>query len=78
MAVPAGVRHINPWNDAAEPLGLQPGEVAMVGDDPEADVVGAMDAGLGGVFVGPAEAWGVRGRRPAARLGGVGELPQLL
>lgn len=59
-------------------LGLQPGEVAMVGDDPEADVVGAMDAGLGGVFVGPAEAWGVRGRRPAARLGGVGELPGLL
>ncbi|WP_114240672.1 HAD family hydrolase [Dyella sp. C9] len=31
---------------AAERLGLQPGEILHVGDDPELDVVGARDAGL--------------------------------
>jgi HAD superfamily hydrolase (TIGR01458 family) len=36
---------------ALEDLGLEAGEVAMVGDDAEADVRGAQEAGLGGILV---------------------------
>jgi phospholysine phosphohistidine inorganic pyrophosphate phosphatase len=36
---------------ALEDLGLGPHEVAMVGDDAEADVVGAQAAGLKGILV---------------------------
>ncbi len=36
---------------AVEDLGLEPGEVAMVGDDPETDVSGARAAGLLGIQV---------------------------
>ncbi|MEJ2514398.1 MAG: TIGR01458 family HAD-type hydrolase [Gammaproteobacteria bacterium] len=41
------------FRTAADDLGLDAGEVWMVGDDVEADVLGALDAGLGGaVLVG--------------------------
>ena len=36
---------------AVDELGLQPGRVAMIGDDLEADVGGAIDAGLAGILV---------------------------
>lgn len=58
-------------------LELRPTEVAMVGDDPEADAIGAMDAGLGGIFVGPPGAWTVPGRGPDATIRTVAELPGL-
>ncbi len=37
--------------------GLDPAHVVMVGDDPEADIVGAAAAGPGAVWIGPAKAW---------------------
>lgn len=55
-------------------LGLRPSEVAMVGDDPEADVLGAQAAGLGGVYVGGD--WGGPGS-PDAVLASVAGLPRL-
>ena len=36
---------------ALQELGLEPGEVAMIGDDPESDVAGARAAGLYGIQV---------------------------
>ena len=63
--------------EGARSLGLAPAEVVMVGDDPEADVVGAMEAGLGGVFVGAADAWAVPGRAPQTTIRTVAELPGL-
>ncbi len=55
-------------------LGLRPEEVVMVGDDPEADVQGAQDAGLGAVLVGEA-----RGRQhPDAIVPSIAGLPALL
>lgn len=56
-------------------LGLPPHAVAMVGDDPEADILGAQAAGLGGIFVG--REWPGPGC-PDAMLAGIGQLPELL
>lgn len=39
------------FHSAVRGLGLRPGQVAMIGDDVEADVGGAMDAGLAGALV---------------------------
>jgi len=39
------------FRSAVAKLDLEPGEVAMVGDDLESDVGGAMDAGLTGILV---------------------------
>jgi FMN phosphatase YigB (HAD superfamily) len=44
-------------------LGLPSPTVATVGDDPEADVLGAMDAGLRDIRVGEPDAW-PHARRP--------------
>jgi len=63
--------------EGARSLRLPPEAVAMVGDDPEADVLGAMDAGLGGVFVGDVGAWTVPGRGPDARIARAAEIPGL-
>ena len=59
----------------ARDLGLPPEQVAMVGDDPEADVLGAQEAGLSGIFVG--KAW-ERPGRPDAMLASIAQLPALL
>jgi HAD superfamily hydrolase (TIGR01509 family) len=59
----------------ARDLGLPPEQVAMVGDDPEADVLGAQEAGLSGIFVG--KAW-ERPGRPDAMLESIAQLPALL
>ncbi len=40
------------FHAAVQDLGLSPGDVWMVGDDVEADVLGAREAGLGAVLVG--------------------------
>lgn len=62
----------------ASAVGLPPAEVAMVGDDPEADVVGALDAGLGAVWVGEPSAWpGELARQPDAVIASAAQLPSL-
>lgn len=39
------------YHEAVAEMGLAPGDVVMVGDDVEADVLGALDAGLAGILV---------------------------
>lgn len=39
------------YQEAYQPLGVEPGQVLMVGDDPESDVRGAQRAGLAGALV---------------------------
>lgn len=60
-------------------LGLPPSEVAMVGDDPEADIAGALAAGLGAVWVGEPSAWppGLPGR-PQAVIASAEAIPGLV
>ncbi len=67
------------FHAAAARLGLAPGEVLMVGDDVEADVGGAQEAGLGGVLVRtgkfrPADLEG-RVRQPDVVWDSVADLP---
>lgn len=57
-------------------LGLAPNEIAMVGDDPEADIAGARAAGLGTVFVG--RDWRRAGARPDQVLATILGLPNLV
>jgi len=63
-------------------LGLRPGEVAMVGDDIESDVGGAMDAGLQGILVKTgkyrAEAARRSEVRPDAVLDSIAGIPEWL
>ena len=65
---------------ALEDLGLEAREVAMVGDDPEADVAGARVAGLKGVQVktGKYEAAAGTGGRANLVLESFAELPEAL
>ncbi|MFG2619253.1 HAD family hydrolase [Streptomyces sp. NPDC048507] len=62
---------------ACEALGLPPGEVAYVGDQPEIDARGARDAGLRAVWL---DRDGGRGPGPAGvhRIAGLEHLPELL
>ncbi|MFD3540848.1 HAD family hydrolase [Streptomyces sp. NPDC058662] len=62
---------------ACEALGLPPGEVAYVGDQPEIDARGARDAGLLAVWL---DRDGARGPGPDGvhRIGGLAGLPDLL
>ncbi|MFD3549556.1 HAD family hydrolase [Streptomyces sp. NPDC058655] len=62
---------------ACEALGLPPGEVAYVGDQPETDARGARDAGLVAVWL---DRDGGRGPGPAGihRIEGLDRLPELL
>ncbi|MFD3700802.1 HAD family hydrolase [Streptomyces sp. NPDC058646] len=62
---------------ACEALGLPPGEVAYVGDQPEIDARGARDAGLVAVWLDRA---GQRGPGPEGvhRITGLAGLPELL
>lgn len=63
-------------------LGTEPGETAMVGDDVETDIGGAIDAGLAGVLVrtGKYRKDFVRrsGIEPTATIDSIAELPGLL
>ena len=50
----------------------------MVGDDPEAQAVGALEAGLGAVWVGEAQAWpAALPHRPEAIIASAAALPTL-
>lgn len=62
---------------ACEALGLPPGEVAYVGDQPEIDARGARDAGLLAIWL---DRDGLRGPGPDGvhRIGGLDRLPPLL
>ncbi|MFB7174135.1 HAD family hydrolase [Streptomyces sp. NPDC056254] len=62
---------------ACDALGLPPGEVAYVGDQPEIDARGARDAGLLAVWI---DRDGLRGPGPegAHRIEGLDRLPELL
>ena len=62
----------------AAALGLPPAEVAMVGDDPEADVAGARAAGLGAVWVGDRAAWPPALPGPHAVIGSAAGIPGLV
>ena len=61
-------------------LGLPPGAVAMVGDDPELDIVGARAAGLRGILVetGRYQPGTDLPTRPDLILGSVARLPEAL
>ena len=61
-------------------LGLPPGTVAMVGDDPELDIGGARSAGLRGILVetGRYQPGAELPTRPDLILGSVARLPEVL
>ncbi|WP_395666444.1 TIGR01458 family HAD-type hydrolase [Methylocella sp.] len=50
-AIPLGKPSPAIFHAAARSMGLEPGDVVMIGDDAESDVAGAMAAGLRGVLV---------------------------
>ncbi len=57
-------------------MGLPSGAVVMVGDDPEADVLGAQRAGLDAVYVGPRRDWAAVASVPAT-IPSIGHLLEL-
>src|SRR5918999_182123 len=59
-------------------MGLDPGEVAMVGDDAEADVAGAQAAGLAGILVKTGKYRPGSEGEPDLLLDSVAELPEAL
>lgn len=67
QCIPRGLHHpwLRVWRAFSQlagvrALGLDPADVVMVGDDPEADIVGAAEAGLATVWVGRAGTWSER------------------
>jgi HAD superfamily hydrolase (TIGR01458 family) len=71
------------FDAALATLGVEAAEAVMVGDDLEADVLGAQAHGISGVLVRtgkfqPADEQGVGGHRPQQVLDSVAELPVLL
>ncbi|NWF28964.1 HAD family hydrolase [Streptomyces sp. PKU-EA00015] len=60
---------------ACEVMGLAPCEVAYVGDQPDIDARGAVEAGLTGIWLDRA---GLGGRPELTRITGLGQLPALL
>jgi putative hydrolase of the HAD superfamily len=63
------------FHAACRVLDLAPGEVAYVGNEPDIDARGALDAGLLGIWL---DRHGAGGRPELARITGLGELPALL
>ncbi|MEJ8637672.1 MULTISPECIES: HAD family hydrolase [Streptomyces] len=63
------------FHAGCDALGLPPGEVLYVGDQPDIDARGAIDAGLAAVWL---DRTGVGGRPELIRITGLGELPGLL
>jgi HAD superfamily hydrolase (TIGR01458 family) len=63
---------------ACEDMGLEPHEVAMVGDDAEADVAGARSAGLTGILVKTGKYRPETEGAPDLLLQSVAELPEAL
>ncbi|UYQ64618.1 HAD family hydrolase [Streptomyces peucetius] len=60
---------------ACEAMGLAPAEVAYVGDQPDIDARGAVEAGLAGIWL---DRGGLGGRPELVRITGLDELPALL
>ncbi|MFF7179032.1 HAD-IA family hydrolase [Streptomyces sp. NPDC008121] len=63
------------FHAACDALGLAPREVAYVGDQPDIDARGAVEAGLTGIWLDRA---GIGGRPELTRVTGLHELPALL
>ncbi len=63
------------FHAACEALGLPPGEVMYVGDQPDIDARGAVEAGLAGVWL---DRSGLGGRPELIRITGLEQLPGLL
>ncbi|MEV0918618.1 HAD family hydrolase [Streptomyces sp. NPDC049967] len=63
------------FHAAVEALGLEPQEVAYVGDHPDIDAAGAVAAGLSGIWL---DRDGRGGRPELARITGLDQLPGLL
>ena len=65
------------FHQGAASLGLAPDQVVMVGDDPEADILGAQRAGMAAIHVGPPRAWAEE-TRPVATVRSVAGILDLL
>jgi putative hydrolase of the HAD superfamily len=63
------------FHAACDALGLPPGEVAYIGDQPDIDARGAVDAGLTGIWL---DRSGVGGRPELVSVSGLDQLPELL
>ncbi|MGI5403165.1 HAD family hydrolase [Streptomyces sp. CA-135486] len=63
------------FHAACKALGLPPGEVVYVGDQPDIDARGAVDAGLAGIWL---DRTGLGGRPELIRITGLDQLPGLL
>ncbi|MFJ2112703.1 MULTISPECIES: HAD family hydrolase [unclassified Streptomyces] len=63
------------FHAACDALGLAPGEVVYVGNEPDTDAGGAVAAGLAGVWL---DRGGVGGRPELVRITDLGQLPGLL
>lgn len=63
------------FHTACEALALEPDEVAYVGNEPDIDARGAVEAGLLGIWL---DRHGVGGRPELTRITGLAELPGLL
>ncbi|MFI6289724.1 HAD family hydrolase [Streptomyces sp. NPDC051018] len=63
------------FHTACEAIGLPPGEVAYVGDEPDIDARGAVEAGLTGIWL---DRTGIGGRPELIRITGLDQLPALL
>ncbi|MFI6688864.1 HAD family hydrolase [Streptomyces sp. NPDC050485] len=63
------------FHAGCEALGLPPGEVVYVGDQPDIDARGAVEAGLKGVWL---DRSGTGGRPELIRITGLDQLPDLL
>ncbi|MEW1548606.1 HAD family hydrolase [Streptomyces tsukubensis] len=63
------------FHAACEAVGLAPREVAYVGDEPDIDARGAVEAGLRGIWL---DRTGRGGRPELVRITGLGQLPGLL
>ncbi|MFF0447132.1 HAD family hydrolase [Streptomyces sp. NPDC004609] len=63
------------FHTACEAIGLPPEEVAYVGDEPDIDARGAVEAGLTGIWL---DRTGIGGRPELIRITGLDQLPALL
>jgi HAD superfamily hydrolase (TIGR01458 family) len=81
-AIVAGKPSVAFFAAALADVGAAPSEAVMVGDDVEADVGGALDAGLRGILVRTgkhrAELVAASGVRPTATVDSIADVPELL
>ncbi|MBB3387036.1 MULTISPECIES: HAD family hydrolase [unclassified Rhizobium] len=63
---------------AAERLGLLPSECVFVGDNPTADVLGALNAGMSAVYFGEIETWPLELPKPDYTCNSLGDVVALI